>query len=138
MFSIEDDTVFEKFEEEEMHNPCPRKEVDGRIIYTSRKLAFTQNLGPPVLCDLGEAVSGDEEHFENVQPDIYRSPEAILNVPWSYKIDIWNVGCMVRCLRPDTIKEANNVVDLGPSRRQTYVLWHRSRTPYISPTCTSC
>lgn len=95
MFSIEDDSVFEQFEEEEIHKPCPRKEVDGRIIYTSRRLAFTHKLGQPVLCDLGSAVSGDEEHSEYVQPDIYRSPESILNVPWSYKIDIWNVGCMI-------------------------------------------
>lgn len=96
MFGIEDESVFDKFEEEELHNPCPRKEIDGRLIYVSRELAITEGLGPPVLCDLGSAVSGEEEHLEDVQPDIYRSPEVILEIPWSYKIDIWNAGCMVR------------------------------------------
>ncbi|KAJ0418631.1 kinase-like domain-containing protein [Aspergillus carlsbadensis] len=29
------------------------------------------------------------------EPNIYRAPEDILQVPWSYSIDIWNVGCMI-------------------------------------------
>lgn len=52
--------------------------------------------GAPVLCDFGAAVPGDKEHTEDVQPNIYRAPEAILGVPWTHAIDIWNAGCMVR------------------------------------------
>jgi serine/threonine-protein kinase SRPK3 len=96
MFGIEDDSVFEEFENMEMNNPSPRKEVDGRLIYVSRALAIPKKFGLPVLCDLGNAMSGEEEHLEDVQPDIYRAPEIILEVPWSYPIDIWNAGCMVR------------------------------------------
>ncbi|PMB71388.1 SRSF protein kinase 3 [Beauveria bassiana] len=33
MFSIKDSSVFTEFEEEEMNNPCPRKEVQGRTIH---------------------------------------------------------------------------------------------------------
>lgn len=29
-------------------------------------------------------------------PDIYRAPEVILNMNWDYKVDIWNVGMVVR------------------------------------------
>lgn len=29
-------------------------------------------------------------------PDIYRAPEVILNMTWDYKVDIWNVGMVVR------------------------------------------
>ncbi|KAK8023078.1 hypothetical protein PG991_006959 [Apiospora marii] len=97
MFGITDPSVFTDFEEEEVHNPCPRKEVDGRTIYTSRAIRSTGILGPPVLCHFGSAVFGDSsERLECVQPNVYRAPEVTLRAPWDYKIDIWNVGCMVR------------------------------------------
>jgi serine/threonine protein kinase len=95
MFGIEDPAVFEKFEQAELEHPTPRKEIDGRIIYQSRDLEITNALGLPVLCDFGSSVWGEDRHKEDVQPDVYRSPEVILKVPWSYEIDIWNVGCMV-------------------------------------------
>jgi serine/threonine protein kinase len=96
LFELADDSVFAKFEQDELQDPSPRKEVDGRTIYLSRDLAMIPNkLGAPVLCDFGSAVADGIEHTEDVQPDIYRAPEVILEVPWSYSIDIWNVGCMV-------------------------------------------
>lgn len=96
MFGIADDSVFSDFENYELQNPCPRKELNGKTIYTSRKLRMPKVLGAPVLCDFGSAVMGDEEHSEDIQPDIYRAPEVILQAPWSYNVDIWNAGCVVR------------------------------------------
>lgn len=96
MFSIDDSSVFTAFEEQELQNPSPRKSVDGRTIYLSRELQMPKRMGAPVLCDFGSAVFGDTMHTEDVQPNVYRAPEVILEVPWSYQIDIWNVGCMVR------------------------------------------
>ncbi|KAK6207875.1 serine threonine protein kinase [Colletotrichum tabaci] len=95
MFGIEDDSVFSAFEEQELLNPSPRKLVDGRAVYLSRELQMPKEWGAPVLCDFGSAVVGDTEHTEDVQPDIYRAPEVILEAPWSYHIDIWNAGCMI-------------------------------------------
>lgn len=95
MFGIEDDSVFSDFEQQELQNPCPRKEVDGRTIYISQELRMPKNWGAPVLCDFGSAVPGDVVHYEDIQPNIYRAPEVILEVPWTYSVDIWNVGCMV-------------------------------------------
>lgn len=98
MFGIDDDdAVFEKFENAELENPCPRKETDGRIIYVSRELGIPSTLAEPVLCDFGAAVFGDRENVTDVQPDLYRAPEIILGIPWGYAIDIWNTGCLVRC-----------------------------------------
>lgn len=96
MFGIEDDSVFSAFEEQELLDPSPRKVVDGRTIYLSRELRMPKDWGAPVLCDFGSAVTGDQEHLEDVQPDIYRAPEVILEAPWSYQADVWNAGCMVR------------------------------------------
>lgn len=63
--------------------------------YVSRELRMPRNWGAPVLCDFGSAVPGGTEHTEDIQPNIYRAPEVILEVPWTYSVDIWNVGCMV-------------------------------------------
>jgi hypothetical protein len=38
----------------------------------------------------------DAYHREFVQPNICRALEVILGIPWTYSIDIWNGGCMVR------------------------------------------
>ncbi|KAI8672818.1 Protein kinase domain-containing protein [Fusarium sp. Ph1] len=77
MFSVEDDSIFNDFEEQELVDPSPRKLVDGRIIYLSRKLRMPK--------------TGAHRSF----PDIYRAPEVILEAPWSYEVDIWNTGCMI-------------------------------------------
>ncbi|EHK25855.1 serine threonine protein kinase, CMGC group [Trichoderma virens Gv29-8] len=95
MFGIDDDSVFTAFEEQELLDPSPRKVVDGRAIYLSRELQMPKNWGAPVLCDFGSAVVGGKEHLEDVQPDIYRAPEVILEAPWSYQVDLWNAGCMI-------------------------------------------
>ncbi|PKY00101.1 kinase-like protein [Aspergillus campestris IBT 28561] len=95
MFGIDDDSVFHDFEANELQQPSPRKELDGRTVYISRELRMPKRLGPPVLSDFGSAVFGDEEHTEDVQPDVYRAPEVILQAPWTYSIDVWNAGCMV-------------------------------------------
>ncbi|KAJ5832974.1 protein kinase [Penicillium riverlandense] len=97
MLGINDDSVFTNFEEKELQHPVPRKMVviDGRIIYMSRDLRMPKYLGTPVLCDFGSAMLGDQYHSEFIQPNIYRAPEVILGVPWTYSVDIWNVGCMI-------------------------------------------
>lgn len=95
MFGIEDDTVFSDFEQQELLDPSPCKEVDGRTVYASRYLRMPKRWGAPMLCDFGSAVHGNVEHREDVQPAFYRAPEVILQVPWSHKIDIWNTACMV-------------------------------------------
>ena len=98
LLGIADDSVFAKYGEDELHDPCPRKEVEGRIIYTTRELSMPKDQDVPVLCDFGAALPGGVEHLEDIQPDIYRAPEVILESGWTYSADIWNVGCMVRKL----------------------------------------
>lgn len=92
-----DSSVLTQFENEELKKPSPRKEVDGGVIYLSHEMGTPRDFGVPVLCDFGSAVPLDDrlEHREDIQPDIYRSPEVILDIPWTYSVDIWNVGCMV-------------------------------------------
>jgi hypothetical protein len=39
MFGLDDDSVLEEFEQAEIDNPSPRKEVDGRVIYLSGQIS---------------------------------------------------------------------------------------------------
>jgi serine/threonine-protein kinase SRPK3 len=104
-----DESVFSAFEQEELNEPCPRKELEGRTIYVTREFGIPKDYGEPVLCDLGSAVQlGDgAEHREDIQPNVYRAPETILDIPWMYSVDIWNVGCMVSTNDPNERSRAD-------------------------------
>ncbi|KAM0799828.1 CMGC protein kinase [Usnea florida] len=97
LLQIKDKSIIQKFIEAEQEHPSPRKEVQGYTIYVSRTFDSPsgKSIGEPLLSDFGSAVFGDVEHDEDVQPKVYRAPEVCLKAPWSYSIDIWNVGCLV-------------------------------------------
>ena len=97
LLQIEDNSIIQKYIKAEQEHPSPRKEVQGYTIYASRAFDSPsgKSIGEPLLSDFGSAVFGDVEHDEDVQPNVYRAPEVCLKAPWSYSIDIWNVGCLV-------------------------------------------
>lgn len=90
MFGIADDS-FSATGRAGAHSSCPRKELDRRIIYVSRELRMPRVWSAPVLCDFGSGVSSGIEHSEDIQPNIYRTPEVIVEVPWTYSVDVWDV-----------------------------------------------
>lgn len=49
----------------------------------------------PVLCDFGGVRFGKKTYTDYIQPYVYRAPEIRLDIPWTYSVDIWNVGVMV-------------------------------------------
>ncbi|KAF7561781.1 hypothetical protein G7046_g2337 [Stylonectria norvegica] len=95
LLELDDPAVLEAFVQDELEHPAPRKIVDGRYIYASRTFRRTTKFGRAVLGDFGSAVSGEQKTSADVQPNIYRSPEVMLKMDWSYPVDIWNVGAMV-------------------------------------------
>lgn len=72
--------------------PC--KETPSRTVYVSRQMPLTK--GAPSLCDLSEARFGNIPNVDLVMPDVYRAPEVILGMPWSYSIDVWGFAMTVR------------------------------------------
>jgi serine/threonine-protein kinase SRPK3 len=94
MLGIEDDAIFQNFEQEELTEPSLRK-IDGdRIIYATRQVNIPDNPSHGVLCDFGDAQFGEDTYIGEVMPDLYRAPEIVLGIPWNEKIDIWSVGLM--------------------------------------------
>ncbi|KAK2736308.1 hypothetical protein FQN55_001694 [Onygenales sp. PD_40] len=93
LMGIDDKSVLAEYEKDELTHPVPRKVVGDRTLYLSRPLPLT--FGPPILCDLGEARPGDEEHQDDIMPDVYRAPEVILGMKWGYKVDFWNVAMVI-------------------------------------------
>lgn len=97
--------------------------------------------GRAVLSDFGEAVNGDQERNVDAQPSVYRSPEVMLKVDWSFPIDIWNVGVMVRSILDhihSSNHDADRLTDLGSLLRPTLVLRPRSRRKGILHAGSSC
>ncbi|OQE13071.1 hypothetical protein PENFLA_c056G10461 [Penicillium flavigenum] len=82
---------FKGIEDSEMTSPSARKPVSSdRTIYLSR--AILPKEGPLRLSDFGEARIGPGPYDYPAMPMPYRAPEIVLEVPWSYPVDIWCVG----------------------------------------------
>lgn len=114
ILGIEDDSILKEFEINESRNPSPQK-VDGdRIIYKSRGLEILKDPGRPVLTDFGEARIGQQTYDDDIQPFQYRAPEVIMDVPWSYKVDIWNVGIMVSTHRTMSLFRELSIDSIAP------------------------
>ncbi|KFY89413.1 hypothetical protein V500_05699 [Pseudogymnoascus sp. VKM F-4518 (FW-2643)] len=92
---IEDESILADFEAAESNSPSAKVIRHDRTIYSSRKLGLPKTFGPPVLCDFGATRFGGEVNNDDIQPEVYRAPEVILEMNWSYEVDIWNVGVMI-------------------------------------------
>lgn len=93
LLGTNDDSIFVKSERYEAERPCPRKELSDRTIYLSRPMSLSSGL--PSITDLSEARFGGSCHTGDIMPDVYRAPEIVLGMPWSYPIDIWGLGMVV-------------------------------------------
>jgi hypothetical protein len=61
--------------------------------------------GPPFLCDLSEARFDTVGNEELVMPHVYRAPEVILGMPWSYPVDIWGFAMTGRISSREKTKQ---------------------------------
>ena len=97
MVMLEDKSLLDIAAREEYEDPVPQKRLEGRTVYLSRS-----NYGPlkrvaglVEISDFGLAVPGDRPNSGPIQAEIYRAPEVILGLGWSYKADIWSIGCIL-------------------------------------------
>ncbi|KAG6156055.1 hypothetical protein E4U37_000661 [Claviceps purpurea] len=78
---------------------------DGRVVYAS-PAEIGSLLGDPLprLADFNTCFtrpSGDRCHQGPIQSARYRAPEVLLGIPWSHKVDIWNLGLLMWNLLED-------------------------------------
>jgi hypothetical protein len=100
-------------------------------VYLSRSTPFTK--GPPLLCDLSEARFDGPDNDDLIMPNIYRAPEVLLGMPWSYPVDAWGFAMTVRTfhgiLTFDTETDLEPCTALGPFPAETTLLstrWRRT------------
>ena len=104
----------------------PRKVLPARTLYVSRPMPLTK--GAPSLSDLSEARFDSPENRDLVMPDVYRAPEVILGMPWSYSIDLWGFAMMVRLSFPRWSNDrAYHTIAVGFVRAKTALLCTRKR-----------
>lgn len=121
-----------------MNNPSPRKQLDDRDIYLSRNYwgLSPEKLGRAVITDLGLAVRGDgppNSHY--IQPEGYRASEVCLGGDWSYSVDVWNLGVMVKDLVIIIAITANSLISFGTcSMAAVPSTHHRTRTAQAQQT----
>ena len=69
----------------------------------SRRLDFPPSFGPLVLSDFDFVRVGEEVNDEGIQPPMYQESKILLEMEWSYGVDIWNAGVMASLSRTQTI-----------------------------------
>jgi serine/threonine-protein kinase SRPK3 len=93
LLGVLDESAFARFESDELRDPMPRKELPSHTVYVSRPMPLTK--GAPLLCDFSEARFDGPQNVDRVMPNVYRAPEVVLGMPWSYPIDIWGFAMTV-------------------------------------------
>ncbi|KAG6149317.1 hypothetical protein E4U50_007527 [Claviceps purpurea] len=93
------------------------QQEDGRVTYVSHdEILGTRGMAWPRLADFNTCfpvLPGNFCHSAEIQSDRYRAPEVFLGIPWSYKVDIWNLGLMMWNLLGDSDMLENSVDDDG-------------------------
>ncbi|KAJ8120195.1 hypothetical protein ONZ43_g3033 [Nemania bipapillata] len=108
MVTIEDESVLNDFVSTQQRSPQPRhiRKDDSRITYVSQD-DFGPLRGSRLLPELGDfnlafpGLSGGMGHLSPIQSHRYRAPEVMLGLPWSYSVDIWNLGLLLWNLLED-------------------------------------
>jgi hypothetical protein len=71
------------------------QDIKAEFEHPSRDSTSDTTIDAPrdfILHDFSSSVREDEKRTHDTQPNVYRSPEVILKMKWSYPADIWNVG----------------------------------------------
>ena len=107
MITVENDNVLADFVTYQKNNLHPRhvRTDDSGVTYLSQ-----DDFGPlrgsrllPALADFNLVFPGldkDRRHISAIQSHRYRAPEVFLGCPWSYTVDIWNLGLLVSGISP--------------------------------------
>jgi serine/threonine-protein kinase SRPK3 len=96
LMGLNDSSILEQLDTPQIAASSLYKSVNDYNLYRSVNFGIPTRFGRPMLCDFSLARDGQVEHRHDIQPDPYRAPEVILEMPWGYPVDIWNIVVMVR------------------------------------------
>ncbi|KAM6528966.1 hypothetical protein FALCPG4_009918 [Fusarium falciforme] len=95
MVKIEDPAIFDQDAKDEFDNPLRQKYIDGRTVYLSRNnygpLAKPTGIIQIVDFYFSVRTTPGQIHMGAIQAEIYRAPEVILNIGYTYSADIWSL-----------------------------------------------
>lgn len=94
LLGVFEDSGLIQFEREEQEYPSPRKELSTHTVYLTRSLPLTGK-GGARLGDFSEARLDSPQNDDPIMPDVYRAPEVMLGLPWSYPVDLWGFAMTV-------------------------------------------
>ncbi len=92
---ITDPFAFHKFERSITDVPPKKFEKDNGCIVYECGCRLQVSTGPPSISGLSEARFGDDENTGVIMRDTHMPPEVILDMPWSYPVDVWGLGIAV-------------------------------------------
>lgn len=95
LLSLVDSSIIKQLDTKEIAVSSLYKSINRYNLYKSANFGIPTRFGRPILCDFSLARNGQIKHCYNIQPDPYQAPEVILEMPWGYSVDIWNVGVMI-------------------------------------------
>lgn len=105
MVTIEEDKLLNDFvhvQRKQVQVKHVRSEDDVEIYLANGDLGPLR--GSAMLLKLSDfnasfpGLSGEDGHISPIQAHRYRAPEVLLGCPWSYSVDIWNLGLLVSSL----------------------------------------
>ncbi|KAK2780711.1 hypothetical protein FQN52_002079 [Onygenales sp. PD_12] len=112
----EDETVFRLIEGQEAREPSLPVASDGVLVYRSQN-SMVDLSGTPILADFGQMRLAEPINKDWYMSDMYRAPEVLLGLPWSYPVDVWSVGVMTL-----ELLEGKNLFDPIDRTHDQYVL----------------
>lgn len=104
MMQVPDESLIEKWLETSEPATSPDSQDSSSPIVPTQSLRefyfpddenYNLKEVPVALVDWGVASWVDKPLTEHIQPMLLRSPEVILEAPWSTAVDIWNLGALV-------------------------------------------
>ena len=99
MPGVKDYDIFADYEEAERRNPSDRKVInEERTIHRSRGVRHPRAhaYGQPILCDFGEARVVHAHKYSEIQPEIYKAPEILMQFDWHVSVEVWSAACLAR------------------------------------------
>lgn len=100
LVGFEDGSVLEDYVRRQQDHSAVCIFNDGHPVYRSEPDfgPLRKGVGLVKISDFSAAVFGNvaTPHNHNIQPVPLCAPEVLLETPWTYSVDIWNLGNVVR------------------------------------------